>query len=74
MRHIYIKISRPSLKKNKISLDKPISTLSDTALNILLYANPLGGSENEDFTLSDSGLEAGFSNSSSIDQNKSTNI
>ena len=61
-------------KKNKISLDKPISALSDAALNILLYANPLGGSENEDFTLNESGLEGGFSNSSSIDQYTSTNV
>ena len=61
-------------KKNKISLDKPISTLSDTALNILLYANPLGANENEELTLNDSGFESGFSNSSSLDQSTSSNI
>ena len=34
-------------RKNKISLDKPINTLSATALNILLYANPEGTGTNE---------------------------
>jgi excinuclease ABC subunit A len=61
-------------KKNKISLDKPISTLSDTALNILLHAHPLGANENEELTSNDSGFESGFSNSSSLDQSTSSNI
>ena len=35
-------------KKNKISLDKPISSLSDAALNILLYGNSNGQVMEED--------------------------
>src|SRR6187402_1851845 len=34
-------------KKNKISLEKPINTLSATALNILLYGNPDGAGATE---------------------------
>ena len=63
-------------KKNKISLDKPISSLSATALNILLYGNAIGEDENdnEEFTLHESGLEGGFSNGASLDQSASTNV
>ncbi|MBC7888677.1 MAG: excinuclease ABC subunit UvrA [Ferruginibacter sp.] len=35
-------------KKNKISLDKPISSLSPQSLNILLHGNPEGANINED--------------------------
>ena len=47
-------------RKNKISLDKPINTLSATALNILLYANPEGTGTNEagDFGQNESTYEA----------------
>ncbi|MEJ7586653.1 MAG: excinuclease ABC subunit UvrA [Ferruginibacter sp.] len=46
-------------KKNKISLDKPISTLPSAALNILLYGNPEGtGIDDEQFGLNESGFEA----------------
>ncbi|MEO6228910.1 MAG: excinuclease ABC subunit UvrA [Ferruginibacter sp.] len=47
-------------RKNKISVDKPISTLSQSALNILLYGNPEGSGsiDSNDFETSDSGFEA----------------
>ncbi len=47
-------------KKNKISVDKPISTISQTALNILLYGNPegTGGIDSNEFETSDTGYEA----------------
>ncbi|CAN5540584.1 excinuclease ABC subunit UvrA [soil metagenome] len=46
-------------KKNKISVDKPISTLSQTALNILLYGNPEGSGsiDSNDFETSESGFD-----------------
>ncbi|MEO5889020.1 MAG: excinuclease ABC subunit UvrA, partial [Ferruginibacter sp.] len=56
-------------KKNKISLDKPISSLSATALNILLYGNPEGAGTNDtdDFDLNESGFEADASNNSLLE-------
>ena len=53
-------------RKNKISLDKPINTLSATALNILLYANPEGTGTNEagDFGQNASTFEPESSNNS----------
>ena len=53
-------------KKNKISLDKPINTLSATALNILLYGHPEGGSTNEieDFDQNETGFTANGSKTS----------
>ncbi|MEP7110080.1 MAG: excinuclease ABC subunit UvrA, partial [Ferruginibacter sp.] len=46
-------------KKNKISVDKPINTLSAAALNILLYGNPEGTSNEtkDEFDLNESGFE-----------------
>jgi excinuclease ABC subunit A len=46
-------------KKHKISLDKPISSLSAPALNILLYGNPegAGNEEPDDFDQNESGFE-----------------
>ncbi len=51
-------------KNHKISLDKPINTLSATALNILLYGNPDGTGENDtdDFDLNEPGFVAESSN------------
>ncbi|MEO6731473.1 MAG: excinuclease ABC subunit UvrA [Ferruginibacter sp.] len=45
-------------KKNKISLDKPISTLTPGALNTLLYGSPEGTltNESDDFDLAESGF------------------
>ena len=53
-------------KKNKISLDKAINTLSPTALNILLYGNPEGTGINEadNFDQNESTYEADAPNNS----------
>ncbi len=55
-------------KRNKISLDKPINTLSATALNILLYGNPQGGSTNdiEDFDQEETGFAVNGSKTSPL--------
>lgn len=51
-------------RRNKISLDKPINTLSQTALNILLYGNAegAGSEEMDDFDMDESGFENDSSN------------
>ena len=47
-------------RKHKISLDKPISSLSQSAINILLYGNAegIGSEDNSEFDLSETGFDA----------------
>ncbi|MCW3090462.1 MAG: excinuclease subunit [Ferruginibacter sp.] len=56
-------------KKNKISLDKPIGSLSQEALNILLFgkAEGTGNDEDDDFELNESGFEADASSNSLLE-------
>ncbi|MEP7142859.1 MAG: excinuclease ABC subunit UvrA [Ferruginibacter sp.] len=66
--YMYKKVEEVA-KRNKISLDKPINSLSPEALNTLLYghANGTGNEDSGDFDLNETGFEAeGLETSSGI--------